>query len=53
MRAAGESSWGLIAINSPRVLIPGAAARSVATLSSRSEAVEVNWPSRADEDEEM
>ena len=53
MRAPGESSWGSIAINSPSVLIPGAAARRVATQSSRSEALKPNSLSGACIDEEM
>ena len=53
MRAEGERSWGSMAINPPKVLIPGAAARSVATLSSRLETVKARLPSRARVDEEL
>ena len=53
MRAAGERSSGSIAINPPKVLIPGAAARSVATQSSRLETVKARWLSRACVDEEL
>ena len=53
MRAAGERSWGSIAISPPKVFIPGAAARSVATQSSRLETLKAKWPSRACVDEEL